>query len=268
MITICLATFNGEKYLGAQLDSLFSQTFKDWTLLIHDDNSTDNTVQIIYEYIAKFPNKIKFIDDALSYDSSSSNFNSLLKQASSEYVMFCDQDDVWREDKIELTLLEMQKLQKLHKNEALMVFSNLSVVDENCNMIAKSMWAFQKLNPSIIYNLYDILALNVVSGCTIMINKNAQDIVSPFPKNCIEHDHWMAVNIVKYGYASFVNEPLMFYRQHEKNVIGSYDINIGYFMHKIKSLMLFKCKYSKFDFKINLVRVFLKKLLLNFKRIL
>lgn len=271
MIVICLATFNGEKYLREQLDSLFAQTYKEWRILIHDDNSTDNTVKIIYEYMEKFPNIIEFIDDDISYGTSSANFSSLLEQTSDEYVMFCDQDDIWFDKKVELTLNEMKKLETEHKNKALMVFSDLSIVDMCNKIISKSMWKSQKLNPNNIDDLYNILALNVVSGCTIMLNRVAKKLVSPIPKKYIQHDHWMVVNLVKYGYVSFVKEPLIFYRQHEGNVLGFNSVGISYFIKKIKKLSknirLFKNKYSFFDFEIDLSKVLFRKLLLNFKRL-
>lgn len=271
MITICLATFNGEKYLKEQLDSLFEQTYKDWKLLIHDDNSIDNTVNIIYEYMKKFPDKIDFFDDDISYNSSSANFSFLIEQSTSEYVMFCDQDDVWDSDKIEMTLAQMKKLENIHLNKAIMVFSDLILMDKDGNVISKSMWKSQKLNPKIVYDLYNILALNVVSGCTIMINKIAKQLVIPIPHKYIQHDHWIAVNIVKYGYVSFINKPLISYRQHSNNTLGINNIGIYYFLRMMKRLLTnwtsFTKKYSYFDFKINIYRVLMIKFFLNVKRL-
>ena len=268
MITICLAVYNGEKYLREQLDSLFSQTYQDWKLLIHDDNSQDNSVAIINEYQKIFPTKIEFIEDDIRYGSSSANFGSLLEQCRSEYIMFCDQDDIWEDDKIGITLQKMKELEEEHREEALLVFSDLTIVDKSCNIIDKSMWNLQKLNPNIVYELYDLLALNVVTGCTVMINKIAQKLVLPIPPSCIEHDHWMAVNIAKYGYISFVNKPLLLYRQHDNNTIGSTQINIYYFMSKIRELKKFRCKYSYFNFQVHLGSIFLRKVLLNMKRLI
>ena len=113
-IYILLATYNGEKYLKEQLDSLFEQTNQHWTLWIHDDNSKDNTISIIKEYQSKYPNKIKFLDDNISTGGAKENFTYLLENIDDDYehIMFCDQDDVWLEDKIDITLKKMLEIEK------------------------------------------------------------------------------------------------------------------------------------------------------------
>ena len=112
-IYILLATYNGEKYLKEQLDSLFEQTNQHWTLWIHDDNSKDNTVNIIKKYKSKYPDQIEFLDDDISTGGAKENFTYLLDNINDDYdyIMFCDQDDVWLEDKIEITLKKMLEIE-------------------------------------------------------------------------------------------------------------------------------------------------------------
>jgi len=271
MIDILLATYNGAKYLDEQIQSIVEQSFQEWILLVHDDNSGDKTTQIIKSYVEKYPKKIKFLDDTKSFGSASANFSYLLKQSKSEYVMFCDQDDIWLSNKVEKSLIEMKILERLYPLQSLMIFSDLEVVDEKMNTLNKSMWKSECLDPKLINNLYSILALNVVTGCTIMLNNNAGQLVSPIPKNDISHDHWIAVNIAKYGHSSYINEPLIKYRQHSSNVMGARSSGFKYFYKKTRLLFVnwkhFRAKYSHFNFKINLYKVVVKKILLNTKRL-
>jgi glycosyltransferase involved in cell wall biosynthesis len=271
-ITILLATYNGESYLQEQLESLMKQSYQSWTLMIHDDNSTDNTITIIQEYKKRYPDKITFIDDTISFGSASANFNFLLEQCQADYIMFCDQDDIWLPHKIEVTLQKMKQLGNIHGHvKPLMVFSDLTIVDKNLNTLSESMWKNQNLDPDIIYTLYSILALNVVTGCTVMLNKKATELVSPMPKSDIVHDHWIAVNMTKYGYASYVKEPLILYRQHSNNVLGSQSSGLPYFIKKTKHILQniksFQAKYSYFDFPFSLTKVIVRKITLNTQRL-
>jgi glycosyltransferase involved in cell wall biosynthesis len=106
MIAIAMATYNGEKYLKEQIDSILEQSYNNWVLYIHDDNSQDNTVSIIKEYQLKYSNKIVFLDDDISFGNPQDNFSYIITKIpeSYEYYMFSDQDDFWLENKIEITL--------------------------------------------------------------------------------------------------------------------------------------------------------------------
>ena len=270
-IDILLATHNGEKYLQEQLDSIFNQSYKNWRLIIHDDNSSDTTVNIICAYKKKHPQRIIYIKDNKSFGNASANFSFLLEHADTNYIMFADQDDVWLNHKIEKTFQKMEEMEKKYgSNKPLMVFSDLSVVDTQLNTLAPSMWKEQRLDPEIIYDLYSILALNVVTGCTIMINKCAKEYVSPMPVSDTTHDHWIAVNISKYGYAGYIDEPLVLYRQHSNNTLGANSRGIRYFMKKVlyilKNIKGFQSKYSHFDFPLSLGKIILKKITLNSHR--
>jgi glycosyltransferase involved in cell wall biosynthesis len=110
-VQILLATYNGARFLREQLDSLFNQTFQDFTVLIRDDGSTDNTVQIIEEYNQKFPNKITLLEDSFKNVGATQNFGILLENATADYIFFCDQDDIWVKHKIEKSLQKIQSLE-------------------------------------------------------------------------------------------------------------------------------------------------------------
>ncbi len=113
MITVLLAAWNGERYLKEQMESLLGQTNQEFTILISDDGSSDRTPQIISEYENRFPDRIKSLKNLKPSGSARDNFFRLLKSASDEYLMFCDQDDIWLPDKVEVTLREMKKMEKI-----------------------------------------------------------------------------------------------------------------------------------------------------------
>ena len=134
MVEILLATYNGKKYLKQQLDSLLNQTFEDFKIIIRDDSSKDKTMDIIMEYKEKYPEKIKVIEDDVKCGSSVSNFMQLIKHATAPYIMFCDQDDYWLPNKIEISLKKMRQ-EENDKNKPILIYTDYKVVDSNLNSI-------------------------------------------------------------------------------------------------------------------------------------
>ncbi len=221
MIQILLATYNGEKYLEAQLDSLLSQTHTDWKLIVHDDGSTDQTCEILRAYQRRYPDIIEILEDGLTFGNARDNFTHLLTVSSADYVMFCDQDDIWLPDKIAKTLYKMQELECLHDFLPLVVHTDLLVVDESLDCLAPSMFDYQGLNKSI-DGLLQILVKNSVTGCTMMANREAIKVSLPISSSAVMHDWWIAANVIKQqGVVGFVDEPLIKYRQHAANSVGA-----------------------------------------------
>ncbi|HAL45300.1 MAG: hypothetical protein A2Y12_06460 [Planctomycetes bacterium GWF2_42_9] len=219
-IDIILTTYNGERFLNQQLDSILNQSSKGWKLVIRDDNSTDNTKTIIKNYAGKYPDKIKLIEDNKGNLGLVRNFETLLKSSQSEYIMFCDQDDVWLPYKIELTFNAMQSAKNQYSDSPILIYTDLKIVDEELKTIADSFWKFHKISPQIDGQLNKIIYRNIVTGCTIMINKKLKDISMPFPPEVRLHDWWLAINAAKNGKLKFVPQQTILYRQHSKNVIG------------------------------------------------
>ncbi|WP_304544124.1 glycosyltransferase family 2 protein [Sulfurimonas microaerophilic] len=221
MIDILLATYNGEKYLSAQLDSILKQTYQDFKILIHDDGSTDNTIKIIKKYALEHSDKLVVFDDNIRKGGACQNFSYLLQKASSPYIMFCDQDDIWLENRVQMFLSSMKDTEKKYgKDIPLIVFSDLIVVDEKLNIISESMVESQKLNPKIASFFKLLKCQNVITGCAMMINKKALEISIPIPQQALMHDWWIALNVAKYGKNIFLEDTTILYRQHSTNLVG------------------------------------------------
>jgi glycosyltransferase involved in cell wall biosynthesis len=270
MIEILLSSYNGEKYIKELLDSLLSQSYTNWQLVVRDDGSQDSTLKIINEYKKVYPDKIKILHDGGDNLGSTFSFSRLFENSKCEYIMLCDQDDIWLPQKIELTFDEMLKLEENYKDIPLMIFTDLKEVDENLNIISESFMKSQKLFPSIILNPKKLVALNVVAGCTTLINRKAIEYILPFPSANIIHDQWMAINIAKYGKIQYLPKATILYRQHSSNVLGSYKIGIRYFYKKIKNplkqIRIYRNLLSNLSFKVSILEFIFYKLLFTIKR--
>ena len=167
------------------------------------------------------------------------NFGQLLEYTNTEYIMFSDQDDVWLPNKIELTLNVMKAAEQIYPNKPVLVHTDLKVVDSELNIISDSMWSYQKLFPEIGDDLSKIMAQNVVTGCTMMINRKARDASIPIPAEAIMYDWWLALNTAEFGKIAYLSIPSILYRQHSGNKIGAKRakrINILNFLKKLYHL--------------------------------
>jgi glycosyltransferase involved in cell wall biosynthesis len=271
MVEILLSTYNGSQYLSDQIESILNQTYSNWSLLIRDDGSTDESMHIIGKYTLRYPSQIRILDDDVKHRGASSSFSELLAASSAEYIMFCDQDDIWNSTKIEKTLNSIKRIEAQSPNCPVLVFTDLVKVDHNLNQLAASFIRDQKLYTDIISNVNKLIALNVATGCTIMINKIAKQYVVPFPSKIIVHDHWLIINIAYYGKVFFLNEATILYRQHNNNLIGSNYIDIQYFLKKVLNINIQFSKLNilqkRLKFKINIPKMLLYKLLFTIKRL-
>ena len=227
MIKIIMCTYNGERYLRQQIQSILENTRTDWHLYISDDGSSDATVEIIESYQKAYPGKISGGKHKIR-NGSAEHFLEMVKTTADEmqeedFVMLCDQDDVWNRDKIEITYRAMKKLIKHHGNGIpLLVCSDVCVTDENLQVIAPS---FAKANH---YNVKkmafaQLMMENKVQGSTIMINKALAGMIDRIPKHMKMHDCWLGLIAAAFGKLMYINRPTMMYRQHVDNVMGNTD---------------------------------------------
>jgi glycosyltransferase involved in cell wall biosynthesis len=242
-VEILLATFNGEKYISELLDSILNQTYKNIKITIHDDGSSDRTLEILRGYSKRYPEIINLIDDGISTGSAVRNFEFLLKNSSEEYIMFADQDDVWLPTKVELTLNKMLELEdKYGKDTPLLVYTNVKVVDEDLNVISENFWDYTKVNGKN-KAFSRCLETSVGLGFTMMINRRAKELALPFSQNAIMHDHWVSLVVSAFGEIEYIDSPTGLYRQHWGNVSGAqkFDTNDAK-----KKILRFKDELSRF----------------------
>lgn len=222
MVDILLATYNGAAYLRQQIDSLFAQTEQNFQILARDDGSTDETQDILAEYERSAPERFFVIRDGQPTGSAKGNFFHLLKHASADHIMFCDQDDIWLPDKIKLTLLTMQVAQDdLGTTIPMLLHSDLTVIGEDGQVIAPSMFAMQKLHPERLF-LNQLLPQNNVTGCTMLINRPLANMVRQ-SEGALMHDWWIALAAAAFG-RIIVAPNRIHYRQHQSNEVGAKDV--------------------------------------------
>jgi glycosyltransferase involved in cell wall biosynthesis len=218
VVTILLATYNGERYLREQIDSLLAQTHP-VRVLARDDGSRDGTVSILRDYAERWPQRFALLEDDSGTGHAKWNFLRLTDTAVQipgiDYLAFADQDDVWMPEKIELEMKAMRQLEKRYgATVPLLVFSDLSVVDASLGMLHCSFWEDQRIDPRKIHRLRRLLAQNVVTGCTSVLNRPLAAMSLRMPPEAIMHDWWVALLASAQGHAAFVREPLVLYRQH------------------------------------------------------
>lgn len=220
-IAICLATYNGEKYITEQLESIFSQTYQNFKLYIADDRSTDRTVEIIEVFQNRFSGQIDLIvnDKQLGVVN---NFETLIGYCKEEYISCCDQDDIWESNKLELQLEAMKQLEQEFLTGAYLVHSDLSMVNENAKVLADSYFHFRGYRLNQKKDLGHILGPSGVMGNTLMINAVLRDKVLPFPLGLDAHDYWIGIVAELYGERKTLPEPLVRYRLHNSNVSNSW----------------------------------------------
>lgn len=227
MVTILMAVYNGGSYLKEQLESIRRQTYTEWKLIVRDDGSSDNSAEVLSGFAASTDNEVSVFINNPPEGSAKKNFARLIQDASnSRYIMFCDQDDVWKEDKIETSIKAMKKLEaKYGSGIPLLVHGDLEVVSQDMDIIAGSMFALShiKRHPS----LAELVIQNNVTGCTILINQQlCKDIANiAGMEDVIMHDYIIALYAKVFGKTAFINKPLLSYRQHSSNSVGAKDNN-------------------------------------------
>ena len=230
-IDILLATCNSSGFLAQTIDSILQQDTADWLLLISDGGSTDDTGEMIEQYTQQHPEKIILLPSEKPL-SARENFSGLLNASSSDYVMFCDHDDIWLPDKISKTRAAMKQAQQQYGPQTpLFVFTDKRVVDDKLAVISDSYLKYQKLNP-LNTQLSRLLVQNVPSGCTMLMNRSLVDLCLPIPSEAVMHDHWVALVAAIFGKIIYLDEPTVLYRQHDRNYYGASNYGWSYFFRR------------------------------------
>jgi glycosyltransferase involved in cell wall biosynthesis len=224
-VLILMGTYNGEKFIEEQIQSIIDQTYTQWCLYIQDDDSTDRTTKIIEQFAEMYPERIIILHKESPPHGAKVNYFTLCEymlHTEYPYIMFCDQDDVWKKDKIEVTIEKMKQEERDNKSALVLVHTDLEVVDEKLNSIKQSYMKYRALDPQCVAT-NRLLMQNNVTGCTIMINR---PLLQKAFKDCNSeriamHDWWVALIASLFGKIVYIDEATIQYRQHSNNAIGA-----------------------------------------------
>lgn len=225
-IDILLATFNGEKYLDKQLQSIFNQSYRNFRVLVRDDGSTDGTGEIIQHFLQRDPSRIDLIRAESQSRSAKKNFSLIAEYSDAKYLMFCDQDDVWVEKKLEISLDAIMEIEgEFTEQLPILIHTDSSVIDSSNQIIHPSFFEYMKIDPGRT-SLNHLVVQNVVTGNTVICNRALADLAFPIPDEALMHDWWLALVASALGIIRLINRPTLDYRQHGDNVVGARGYNI------------------------------------------
>jgi len=224
-VAVLISTYNGEKYLKEQLDSILNQTYKNIEIVIRDDGSKDSTVDIVEKYQKENSNIILYKEENIGFIKS---FFKLLELANADYYAYCDQDDIWLENKIELAVKLLNNADNSKPN---MAFGNSDYYDENMKLISEG-----EKNKTFSFknSLYECVA----QGMTMTINDSAKNIIlKNIPEKCLFHDWWTYMICSGLGNVLYSNETVVKYRRFQKNATAEGQNFIKVFLWRIKKLL-------------------------------
>ena len=209
-VSVCMATYNGEKYLKQQIDSILNQLGEDDELVISDDGSTDNTISIIKEYN---DSRIKLLNhEHLDCDSKfyktnvfvAANFENALKHSEGDYVFLSDQDDIWMDDKV-------VKMVQVLKEKGGVAMSAINVVRADDTLKKKDIVPHE-------YSFFKGLLVAKYLGSSMGMTRAFLQKALPFPNNIVSHDAWLGLLATYNKELTIIDEPLLLYRRHSENV--------------------------------------------------
>jgi glycosyltransferase involved in cell wall biosynthesis len=205
-VSVAMATYNGEKYLEQQIDSILSQLGKDDELIISDDHSSDRTLTIIERYLKEDTRVKLFMNEEKGV---TSNFENAIKRTQNEIIFLSDQDDIWKPEKVK-TVKEYYV-----KNPTIqMIMSDITVVDNQLNTTIESFYEFRGSRAGVLKNIIK----NSYIGCAMSFRKELKTKILPIPRNVPMHDMWIGLVADMYKSALLIPEKLIYYRRHDATV--------------------------------------------------
>jgi glycosyltransferase involved in cell wall biosynthesis len=234
-ISVCIPTYNGEKYIQEQLVSILVQLSVEDEIIISDDSSTDATLEIIRSLQ---DSRIKLFENN-TFKSPIFNLENALKHASGDVIFLADQDDIWEPEKVKITLNKLQNSD--------LVVSDCSLIDASGNLVDPSFYALNKTKSGYLNNLIK----NGFLGCCMAFNSKIKKSVLPFPKKIAMHDIWIGLTASLVGKVDFIEDKLIRYRRHGDNfsftsakskfsVTYKLSYRIYFLYHTFKRLILLK----------------------------
>lgn len=222
-LSVAMCTYNGSRFIKDQLNSIIEQSRPVNEIIICDDCSTDNTIEIINDYINKYPGLIQLYQNKENLRSTK-NFENAISHCTGDYIFLADQDDIWDFYKVEKIIT------KFEANESLEgIFTNGNLIDDDGEIFPNTnMWDTFYFFEKNLDKPVDLLCLlkhhaNMVTGATLCIKKSIRDIILPFPdltKKKFFHDEWIALILASRNSLDYINENLISYRIHTSQQIG------------------------------------------------
>ena len=201
MVSVCMTTYNGERFLKNQLDSILCQLSDNDELIIGDDASTDQTVNIIKSYN---DHRIKLIENSYTIGVNANMENIILK-SKGQVILLSDQDDVWHTKKVEVYKKELEKYD--------FISSDSSIIDQNNNEIIPSFFTLVHARPGLMHNLYK----NCYMGHSLGFKRHMIKSFLPIPSNVPMYDWWFGLVAEKAGTIKLIEKKLQQYRRHNNN---------------------------------------------------
>lgn len=203
MISVCIATYNGEKYIREQLESILKQLSPNDEVIISDDGSCDATINVVEKLR---DSRIQIIKNQGTHGFTH-NFENAISHAKGDFIFLADQDDIWLNDKVEITMLALEK--------ADLVISDCITVNNAMEIIQESRFKAFNIKPGFFRQLLKSRYL----GCCMAFNRKILEAAIPFPKNdsLVEHDIWLAAVGFLYFDVKLIEQPLIYYRRHDAN---------------------------------------------------
>ena len=212
MVSVCMATFNGSKYLKDQISSILEQLGLQDELIISDDGSSDNTVEIINSFnddrivLLNHERNDKNRKRTYPHYLVSSNFENALKFSTGDFIFLADQDDIWVENKLKIMLPYLETYS--------LIMSDCLIVDEKSEIVEQSFFnSCISLPRGLLLNISKPL----YHGCCIGFRREVLNIALPFPEKMILHDSWIGMLAENFGKVKFISDKLVLYRRHFSN---------------------------------------------------
>jgi len=224
IVSVCLATYNGAKCIRAQLQSVIIQLGEFDEIIISDDRSTDATIDIINSFE---DSRIKVVTNS-NPSGPVGNFQNAMKHAIGDIIFLCDQDDIWKNDKIAKHVLTHESYD--------LVISNAIVIDEDEKILFPSFFEARGSKKG----LYSNLLRNSYIGCCMSFNRKILQASLPFPKGIHMHDWWIGLVAELKGTIKFLDEPLMFYIRHDNNASGTLIKTLSFYEQLKNRLIMMK----------------------------
>ncbi len=250
MISVCMATYNGEKYIEEQVRSILPQLAENDELIVSDDGSTDKTLEILRSFNDKRikifhhdKNKVKipFYLSSKAADNfylTARNFENALTKAQGDYIFLSDQDDVWLPDKIKKTIP--------YFNKDMLVISDAWIVDSALEKIDK-LSKYRVYKKGFFKNIY--VRGGAPQGCVCAFTKNIKNFILPIPKKVLTHDFWIGLLAELKFKSVYISEPLILYRRHYSTVSSAEKSYHSFFyILRYRAFMFYECLkrfYSK-----------------------